>query len=66
MKCTLVAPLFVCCRYTVNWLQRDAQLPLIEGIVGRAQARAQGIAPELRTSSVTDENLWLPVSPDRR
>jgi len=41
-------------------------LPLIEGIVGRAQARVQGLAPDLRTSSVTDENLWLPVGPDRR
>ena len=50
----------------MNWLKRDAQLPLIEGIVGRAQARVQGLAPDLRTSSVTDENLWLPVGPDRR
>ncbi|XP_052810768.1 uncharacterized protein LOC128238671 [Mya arenaria] len=52
-------------RYTVNWLRRDSQLPLIEGIVGRAQERAQGKVPAMRETSVTSEGLWLPLAPDR-
>jgi len=53
-------------RYTVNWLKRDSQLPLIEGIVGRAQQRVLGRDPALRDTSITSEGLWLPVAPDRR
>ncbi|KAH3728063.1 hypothetical protein DPMN_054010, partial [Dreissena polymorpha] len=52
-------------RFTVNWLRRDAQLPLIEGIVGRAQERVLGRLPVIRETSVTTDNLWLPLEPDR-
>ena len=53
-------------RYTVNWLQRGSQVPLLEGIVGRAQERVSSLRPDIRTSSITDDNIWLPVGPDRR
>ncbi|KAL4233911.1 hypothetical protein ACF0H5_008583 [Mactra antiquata] len=52
-------------RYTVNWLRRDSQVPLIEGIVGRAQERVLGLVPDLPDGSVTTESQWLPVGPDR-
>ena len=41
-------------------------MPLIEGILGRAQERAVASARQPRPSSVTEENIWLPLGPDRR